>query len=69
MKKGYGKLLYHVGSICLQNTERGYDKTIADFEKTLADLQPDYLDLYLTHWTANAKQYPNWREQFQSTPP
>lgn len=46
----------------LWNTERGYKKTIAAFEKTLNDLGLDYLELYLIHWTANEKQFPNWRE-------
>ena len=46
----------------LWNTERGYKKTIAAFEKTLTDLGLEYLDLYLIHWTANEKQFPNWRE-------
>ncbi|MCM1507994.1 MAG: aldo/keto reductase [Ruminococcus flavefaciens] len=46
----------------LWNTERGYERTISAFEKTLADLKLDYLDLYLIHWTANAKQFPNWKE-------
>lgn len=44
----------------LWNTERGYEKTMAAFEKTMQDLSLDYLDLYLIHWPANAKQFENW---------
>lgn len=44
------------------NTERGYDKTIAAFEKTLSDLDLAYLDLYLIHWPANAKQFADWNQ-------
>ncbi len=46
----------------LWNTERGYDKTLRAFEKTAADLGLDTLDLYLVHWPANARQFPDWRE-------
>lgn len=45
----------------LWNTERGYDKTLRAFEKTAADLGLDTLDLYLIHWPANARQFPDWR--------
>ena len=39
------------------NTERGYDKTLRACEKSLNDLGTDYLDLYLIHWPANARQF------------
>lgn len=44
----------------LWNSERGYDTTMAAFEESMRKLRLDYLDLYLIHWPANARQFGNW---------
>ena len=44
------------------NTERGYDKTLKAFEGTIKRLGVDYLDLYLIHWPAIPRKYPDFKE-------
>jgi diketogulonate reductase-like aldo/keto reductase len=44
------------------NTERGYEKTVNAFAESLNRLGLDYIDLYLIHWPANKKNFPNAKE-------
>ena len=40
----------------------GYEQTKVAFEQSLKKLDLEYIDLYLIHWPANAKNYDNWQK-------
>ncbi|MBW2961704.1 aldo/keto reductase [Mesonia aestuariivivens] len=40
----------------------GYESTKKAFASSLKKLDLEYIDLYLIHWPANAKNYNNWQE-------
>ncbi|MCR4884989.1 MAG: aldo/keto reductase [Clostridiales bacterium] len=44
------------------NRDRGYGATLKAFEDSLERLGVDYVDLYLIHWPANARQFDNWEQ-------
>ena len=44
------------------NTYRGYNAVREACIKSLKKLKTDYLDLYLIHWPASMKLYPDWEE-------
>lgn len=44
------------------NTSRGYDAVQQACRKSLKKLKTDYLDMYLVHWPASMKLYPDWAE-------
>lgn len=44
------------------NTSRGYDAVQEACKKSLKKLKTDYFDVYLIHWPASMKLYPNWAD-------
>lgn len=46
----------------LWNTCYGYEEAQEACKRSLRKLKTDYLDVYLIHWPATAKQYDNWQE-------
>ncbi len=46
----------------LNNSEHGYERTLAAFEGTLKKLDTDYLDLFLIHWPNPAAFRSSWQQ-------
>lgn len=45
----------------------GYESAKKVFEKSLKRLDVDYIDLFLIHWPANAKNYADWQKTNAAT--
>ncbi|MDR1066172.1 MAG: aldo/keto reductase [Clostridiales bacterium] len=46
----------------LDNSEHGYEKTLAAFERTMKNLDMEYIDLFLIHWPNPIAFRDSWRE-------
>lgn len=46
----------------LWRTELSYTQALKAFDTSIAHLGLDYVDLYLIHWPANAKNYTHWEK-------
>ncbi|MFD2594981.1 aldo/keto reductase [Sphingobacterium griseoflavum] len=46
----------------LWREDLGYAQTKQAFDRSLKKLGLQYVDIYLIHWPANAKNYSNWRQ-------
>jgi diketogulonate reductase-like aldo/keto reductase len=46
----------------LWREQLGYDQAKMAFDESLKKMGLDYIDLYLIHWPANAKNYDNWQK-------
>lgn len=44
------------------NTSRGYDAVREACMRSMKKLKTSYLDIYLIHWPASPKLYPDWKE-------
>lgn len=44
------------------NTSRGYENVQEACKRSLKKLKTDYLDIYLIHWPASKKLFPDWAE-------
>ena len=44
------------------NTSRGFQKVQDACRRSLKKMKTDYFDLYLVHWPASIRLYPDWKE-------